>query len=71
MKNNVVSKITIQNDSISKPVKLTLPGKQSDDPNKSQHDQPLKLVDVSIDEPDRGLPVVDIKLRNVGSEVVF
>jgi len=31
----------------------------------------LRLVDISIDEPPDKFPLLDIKLRNVGSEVVF
>ena len=32
---------------------------------------PLRLVDISIEEPESGFPILDIKLRNVGKEVIF
>jgi hypothetical protein len=31
----------------------------------------LRLVDISIDEPSNSFPVLDVKLRNIGNEVVF
>jgi hypothetical protein len=46
----------------------------------NQHDEleqmaiinaPLRLVDVSIEEPGESYPILDVKLRNIGKEVVF
>ena len=44
---------------------------QTSSANSNPKGQSLRLVDISIDEPRNKFPTLDVKLRNIGDEVIF